>query len=357
MKKVELEELPESDAFPGAPHPRHAERLIGHKGAEAEMLSAYREGRLAHAWLIGGGEGIGKATLAWRFARFLLANPDPNAPAVREARDLHVDPNHQAARHLAALAHPDFSLIRRVWQADRDRFSSEIQVNHVRAALQMFQMSAAFGGWRVCIVDSAEDLNRNSANALLKMIEEPPQRALFLIVSHRPGQVLPTIRSRCRRLKLDPLSESEIGEVVATLGPPWSEADSAPVAKAAKRASGSVREALARLSPDSKGIVALIDSTIAGLPRPDPRLVVKLTEALAGRAAGEAYDAFHRELYDWLAAYALRSASSTARADQLGALWDRIRQATRETEALNLDRKVHILAIFAEIAATAPRRR
>src|SRR5271166_5392087 len=357
MKKVELEELPESDAFPGAPHPRHAARLIGHKAAEPEMLSAYRESRLAHAWLIGGAEGIGKATLAWRFARFVLANPDPNARAVREARDLHVDPNHQAARLLAALAHPDFSLIRRVWQADKKRFSSEIQVDNVRAALQVFQMSAAFGGWRICIVDCAEDLNRNSANALLKMIEEPPLRALILIVSHRPGQVLPTIRSRCRRLKLDPLSESEIAEVVATLGPPWSEADPAAVAKAARRASGSVREALAHLSPEMKGTGALIDSTIAGLPRPDPRLVVKLAETLGGRAAGEAYEAFHREIYDWLATYTLRTASSTERAEQLGALWDRIRTAARETEALNLDRRLHILTIFTEIAETSPRRR
>ena len=266
------------------------------------------------------------------------------------------DPNHPAARHLTALAHPDFSLIRRVWQPDKSRFSSEIQVDHVRAALQVFQMSAAFGGWRVCIVDSAEDLNRNSANALLKMIEEPPQRSLILIVSHRPGQVLPTIRSRCRRLRLDPLSETEIAEVAATLGRPWSEAGPDAVAKAAMRGAGSVREALARLSPGSKGIGALINSTIAGLPRPDPRAVAKLAEALSNRASGEAYDAFHREIYDWLASYALRTVSSIERAEELGALWDNIRTAARETEALNLDRKLHILAMFAEIAATARRR-
>ena len=108
MKKTESEDLPEADALPGAPHPRHATSLIGHKAAEQELLSAYREGRLAHAWLIGGREGIGKATLAWRFARFVLANPDPAAAAVREARDLHVEPSHSAARLIAQLAHPDF---------------------------------------------------------------------------------------------------------------------------------------------------------------------------------------------------------------------------------------------------------
>jgi len=116
MKKGEADDLPEADALAGAPHPRHVYSLVGHKRAEAEMLAAYREGRLAHAWLIGGRQGIGKATLAWRFARFVLANPDPAAKAVREARDLHVEPSHPAARLLAQLAHPDFALIRRDWR-------------------------------------------------------------------------------------------------------------------------------------------------------------------------------------------------------------------------------------------------
>ena len=339
MRKPEAEEAPESDAVPDAPHPRRAERLIGHAAAEAEMLSAYREGRLAHAWLVGGPQGVGKATLAWRFARFLFANPDPNAPAARAASDLSVDPKNPAARHLASLAHPDFSLVRIGWQADKKKFYSEIRVDDIREALQVFQMSPAFGGWRVCLVDCAEDLNPNGANALLKMIEEPPARSLILIVSHRPGQVLPTIRSRCRRLRLDPLSEREIVEVIATLGPPWSEADPAAVAKAAGRSNGSVREALTRLSPGSEAVGGLIDA------------------ALAGRVANEAFEAFHRELYDWLAAYAAKAVSSPLGAWEIGALWDRIRDAARETEAMNLDRKLHVLAVFAEIAASARRRR
>ncbi|RBP16882.1 DNA polymerase III delta prime subunit [Roseiarcus fermentans] len=356
MRKPESDEAPESDRIAGAPHPRHAQTLIGHGAAEAAMLSAYREERLAHAWLIGGPEGIGKATLAWRFARFLLANPDPNAPAVRDARDLWVDPKAPAARHLASLAHPDFSLARRVWQADKKKFFSEIRVDDVRAALQVFQMSAAFGGWRVCLVDCAEDLNRSSANALLKMIEEPPERALILIVSHRPGQVLPTIRSRCRKLKLEPLADSEIAEVVATLGPPYSDADGDAVAKAAERANGSVREALARLSPEHEGVGALIDATVADLPHPDPRAVAKLAEALGSRASSEALAAFHRTLYDWLAAWAAATVASPLRAFEIGSLWDRVRQAARETEAMNLDRRLHVLSVFAEIAAAARKR-
>jgi DNA polymerase III subunit delta' len=355
-KKSETDDLPEADALAGAPHPRHVYALVGHARAEAEILSAYRDGRLAHAWLIAGKEGIGKATLAWRFARFVLANPDPTAKAVREAPNLHVEPSHSAARLLAGLAHPDFALIRREWQGVTKRLASEISVEAVRQGLQVFQLSAAFGGWRVAIVDSAEDLNRSSANALLKIIEEPPERSLILVVSHRPGQVLPTIRSRCRRLRLDPLSGEEIVRAAIGLGPPWSEADRSAVQAAAKRAGGSVREALVRLAPESEGVGALVDSIVAGLPRPDPRGVARLADAVSGRAGDEAFRAFHRELYDWLVTYARDVEPASLKVEEIGGLWDRIRDAERETQELNLDRKLHILALFAEIAATAPRR-
>ncbi len=350
MTKADAEDLPEADSFPGASHPRHSGSLIGHRAAEGEMLSAYREGRLAHAWLIGGMEGVGKATLAWRFARFVLANPEPQAPSVREARDLDVPPSHPAARLLSRLAHPDFALIRREWQVGAKRLANEISVESVRRGLQVFQLSAAFGGWRVAIIDCADDLNRSSANALLKIIEEPPQRSLILIVSHRPGQLLPTIRSRCRRLRLDPLSEAEVAEAVVGLGPPWSDADPTAVARAARRSNGSVREALTRLAPDSAGAGALIDSVVAGLPRPDPRAVARLADALGGRGSEEAYQTFHRALYDWLASYARSAATSSFAARDIGELWDRIRAAARDTEALNLDRRLHILALFEEIA-------
>lgn len=356
MKKTDSDDLPEADALPSARHPRHVTSLVGHKAAEQELLSAYREGRLAHAWLIGGREGIGKATLAWRFARFVLANPDPGEAAVREARDLYVAPSHSAARLIAQLAHPDFALIRREWQGATKRLASEISVEAVRLGLQVFHLSAAFGGWRIAIVDSAEDLNRNSANALLKMVEEPPQRSLILIVSHRPGQVLATIRSRCRRLRLEPLTENEIAEAAVSLGPPWSEAPRDKIAAAAKRSGGSVREALVRVTPESDAAGALIDSIVAGLPRPDPRAVARLTEAIGGRAGEEAYRAFHRELYDWLASYARDFGPPFGEVEEIGGLWDRIRASERETEALNLDRKLHVQALIAEIAATAPRR-
>ncbi len=145
--------------------------------------------------------------------------------------------------------------------------------------------------------------------------------------------------------------------MIGSLGPPWSEADPAAIAAAAARAAGSVREALARLAPDSEGVVVLIDAAVGKLPHPDARAVAKLAEALAGRASSEAFAAFHRGLYDWLAAYAATAVSSPLSAWEIGGLWDRLRTAERETEALNLDRKLHVLAVFAEIAAVARRRK
>ena len=352
MIKSEIEAAPESDACEGAPHPRHATRLIGHVGAEAEMLEAYREGRLAPAWLICGLEGIGKATLAWRFARFLLANPDPAAPSVRQARDLATPSSNPAARQLVAMSHPDFALLRRTWNSDTDKFRQDIRVEDIRAGLNRFHLSAALGGWRVAILDSADDLNRAGANALLKMIEEPPARALILIVSHRPGLLPATIRSRCRRLRLDPLPPQQIAEVIKGLGPPWSGRGDAPITAAAARADGSVRDALRRLDPEGEGLRALIEKTLASLPKGDSRLVSKLAEAVGGRDAGDAFETLNVALCDWLSARC-REPSSPARLEAIASLWDRIREATRETEALNLDRKFHVLALFQEISERA----
>ena len=354
MSRSSPDAPPESDAFPEAPHPRFAARLVGHSTAEAAMLAAYREERLAHAWLIGGREGVGKATLAWRFARFVLANPDPGAAAVKAASDLAVAPDHPAARQLAALSHPDFALVRREWNAKAKTHFTEIRVEDVRAALSMFHLSAAFGGWRVAIVDCADELNAAGANALLKIIEEPPPRALFLIVAHRPGRVLPTIRSRCRRLLLERLTPAEIEATIAGLGPPWDAIDPARRAQAAARADGSAREALRRLDPDAQDLGALIDAAIAELPDADPRAVHRLADAVAGRAAADSFAALNAALCEWLATRAHAEALPAQRR-ALAALWDRIRAATRETEALNLDRRLHVLAVFEDIAAESRR--
>jgi DNA polymerase III subunit delta' len=345
---------PESDLYVGAPHPRFAGTLIGHALAEDALLSAYRSERLAHAWLIGGPEGIGKATLAWRFARFILAQPDPASARVQAAQTLSIDPEAPAARQVLALSHPDLTVLRRSWNPQSKNFYSDIRIEDVRNALELFRKSAGAGGWRICIVDCAEDLNRASANALLKMIEEPPPHSLFLIVAHRPGQVLATIRSRCRRLSLTGLAPSDITQIIAGLDKPWAAVAQADLDRVAVRANGSVREALKRIDPATSEIGALIEATIAQLPALDFREIHKLADAVSARGAGDAFDGLMNALYDWLAAQA-RGGGQAARLASIAEVWDKIRAATREAEAYNIDKKLHVLSVFAELSAAARR--
>ncbi len=201
---------PESDRFEPAPHPRDTFGLFGHRKAEADFLEAFRAGRLPQAFILGGPLGIGKATLAWRMARFLAAHPDPGAPEVLSAKNLSVDPAHPVSRKISSMTFGDLALLRRGYNDKTKKFFTRIAVEDVRKMLHLFEQAAGGGGWRMAIIDSADDLNAASANALLKMIEEPPPRSLFLLVAHQPGRILPTIRSRCRRVMLQKLADADL---------------------------------------------------------------------------------------------------------------------------------------------------
>src|SRR3979411_1310676 len=190
-------------------HPRETTALSGHRDAEQALLNAYRSGRIPHAWLIGGAQGIGKATLAYRMARFVLAHRDPLAPNVQAARTLAVDPSHPVARHIAAGAHGGLLTLERTLN-DKGVMRTVITVDETRETISFFGSTAAVEGWRVCIVDTVDELNPNAANALLKILEEPPRQSLFLLVSHAPARVLPTIQSRCRKLALRPLAVDDV---------------------------------------------------------------------------------------------------------------------------------------------------
>ena len=197
------------------PLPRETSVLFGHAAAEQALLTAYKSGRVPHAWLIGGEPGIGKATLAYRFARFVLAHPDPQAPDVQTADSLAVDPEHPLARRIAAQAQGDLLSLERITNEQTGKLYTVIRVDDVRRTVAFFGSTAGEGGWRIAIVDAVDDLAREGANALLKVLEEPPARALLLLVSHAPGRELPTIRSRCRRLLLRPLSPDDVARAVA----------------------------------------------------------------------------------------------------------------------------------------------
>src|SRR5689334_3432090 len=212
------DDIQEADRLEGVPHPRETSVLFGQVQAERAFLDAYRGGRFPHAWILGGPEGVGKATFAYRAARFLLAHGDPASAAVQAASDLSIDPEHPAARKVAARGHGGLFVLRRQWNPEKKTMPTVIPVDLARKAISFFESTSAEGGWRICIVDSAEDLNVNGANALLKMVEEPPQRSLFLIVSHLPGRLLPTIRSRCRMLAFRPLPPADVEKALQASG-------------------------------------------------------------------------------------------------------------------------------------------
>src|SRR5215813_6002225 len=193
------------------PPPWRNSRLLGHKAAEQALLAAHTSGRLHHAWLIAGPRGIGKATLAWRFARYLLAGQAQGGLFGGVADSLEVPADAPGRSLVDARSHPDLFHLRRTLNPDTGRIRAEIAVDDVRGLSEFMHMTPAMGEWRVAIVDAA--------NAVLKILEEPPPRAVLLIVAHAPGRLLPTIRSRCRRLALQPLSDDTVIKLLGDYAP------------------------------------------------------------------------------------------------------------------------------------------
>lgn len=207
--------------------PRENPDLFGQSEAEQALLNAYQSGRAPHAWLISGQKGIGKATLAFRLARKLLsgfedADDGPGLfgdelPAA--APSLAIDDEDPIFRQIAVGSHPDLLTIERAFDEKRKKFRAEIVVDDIRDAGQFLRLTSQGGGYRVVIIDSADEMNRNAANALLKVLEEPPGKTVIILVSHTPGRLLPTIRSRCRALKLRPLGNDIIEDLLIKHAP------------------------------------------------------------------------------------------------------------------------------------------
>jgi DNA polymerase-3 subunit delta' len=332
------------------PHPRETTAFFGHAAAERALLDAYRGGRIPHAWLIGGPPGIGKATLAYRMARFVLAHPDPAAPAVQNAASLAVEPEHPAARRMAARAHGGLLVLERT-ENESGALRTVITVDEVRRTIGFFGRTAAEGGWRICVVDSADELQYpQGSNALLKILEEPPPRALLLLVSHAPGRLLPTIRSRCRQLALRPLAPEEIARAAASaLG---RDADEEEVIAAATAADGSVARAVQLLAGDALKVRERVTELLAALPSVDAMALHALGDAL-GRADPQAFAAFVDTVRDWLSVRLGRGSGEPARLAQVAEVWEKLNGAAREVEVFNLDRKPMVFAVFGLLAEAA----
>src|SRR5688572_5260244 len=271
------------------PPPWRAERLVGHDAAERTLLAAQQRGKLHHAWLLTGPRGIGKATLAWRFARFLLAGGEGGLFGAPDSLDVAREAPGRAL--VDARTHPDLFHLRRTLHPKEARIQSEITIDDVRDLGAFMHMTPAMGQWRVAIVDSADEMNRNSANAVLKILEEPPPNAVLLIVAHAPGRLLPTIRSRCRRLAMPPLADDIVMRLLGDYAPEVKEQERAALARLAE---GSIGRALELAGAGSLELYSEMVSVLATLPELDMARLHSFAERFARR--GEEANAAWRSL-------------------------------------------------------------
>lgn len=343
-----------------APAPAANAALIGHNDAERRLIDAWAGGRLPHGWLFAGPPGIGKATLAFRFARFLLANP--NAPeqglfATPPPTSLALDPDHPVFRRIAASAHPDLMVIEREIDTKKDRERTVITVDQVRSIGHFLHLTPSEGGRRIVIIDPIDDLNSNAANALLKILEEPPENVVLLLISHAPGGLLPTIRSRCRRLDLRPLSPDAVSTWLRDL-----DGSAEEHAIAARLAEGSPGRVIGVMED---GVVELYREMLSLMERLDPLALQAFGEKL-GRATGADTYARFAELYPWFLVRIVRSAaggeglpgilgSETSLAqrlvgriglDRLVQVWEKSTRLLAQAAGLNLERKQIVLELF-----------
>ena len=329
------------------PLPRETAVLYGHAEAERALLAAYRGARFPHAWLIGGPAGIGKATLAYRMARFVLAHPDPGVPTVQTATSLHVDTDHPVARRVAAQAQGDLLVLERTINEKTGKLRQDIQVDDVRRTVTFFGSTAGEGGWRIAIVDAVDELNDEGKNALLKILEEPPRRAVLLLVSHSAARVLPTMRSRCRALALRPLEAADVARAVAaaTGGRP----DAANIAAASAAADGSVGRALALLDGDAFDLRNRTITLLETLPAVDARALHALGDQLYGVDAAP-LATFVDTVNAWLSARLSAGEQAPARLARLAEAWEKVNAAARDAEEYNLERKPLVFNVFGWLA-------
>jgi DNA polymerase-3 subunit delta' len=337
---------PRADEDTEAPHPCATDVLFGQGPAETALLAAYRSGRIPHAFLLAGPKGIGKATLAYRLARFVLAHPDPMAPEVAAATSLAVAPDHPVARRLAAQAQGDLLILERTLN-DKGVLRQQIAVDDIRRTVSFFGSTAGEGGWRIAIVDAVDELNRSGANALLKVLEEPPQRALLLLVSHSAARVMPTLRSRCRIVTLRPLPEADVAAALAVAT--GSAADDEEIVTAAAASDGSVARALALLDGDGLELRQRALAMLDRLPALDSAALHALGEAISGTDP-QPLAAFLDTINAWLAARLERDRAELPRLNRLAEASARINEAARDTETYNLERKPLVFGVFGLLA-------
>lgn len=322
------------------PEPRANPHFAGHEAALASLYHAATSGRLHHGWLISGQPGIGKATLAFRFARWLLAGGT--------SADLSLPESAPVFRRVAAATHPDLFTVERRLNDKKDRLQSVIVIETVRKAIQFMHHTPSEGGWRVVIVDGAEDMNPQTANALLKMLEEPPARAILLLVSAAPGRLLPTIRSRCRALPLGALADADVAALLADYAPELSEHERARLVGLAE---GSIGTALTLAAEGGVALAGLVDEVLNAPVAPDRAQNIADTVARAVEGVDK-FATFFTLLRAGLAANTRASARSGQNPARLAGdvtLWQEFGKLEREVVGLNLDKRAAVIVALSQL--------
>jgi len=321
--------------------------LHGHEEAVAAFRAALGEGRLHHAWLLSGPSGIGKALFADKAALRVLAEgagPRPERP------NLDVPEDHRVARLVAAGSHPDLARLERLPKETSGELARSINVDQVRGLQRLFATTPSLSPWRVVVIDAIDDLERPAANALLKNLEEPPPNSLFLLVSHAPDRLLPTIRSRCRHLRLGLLDHADMAAALAGALP---DANDSEIEELAGVGEGSPGRAVAYRGLDIGGLErAMRDLASKGDPTNARR--IELAQALSTKAAQARYEAFLARAPSLIAAHA-RARRGPDLAAALG-LWERARELAGSASRLSLDPQSVVFELGGMLAALAPAR-
>ena len=298
--------------------------IVGQDKAVEAFAAAWAARKLHHAWLLAGPRGVGKATFAHAAARRVLA--DAAGPPVGYPR-LETPDDHPIVRLVEAGSHPDMRWLERLPREKGDGLARDITVRQIRQLGEFMGMTAALSPWRVAVIDSMDELNKEASNALLKMLEEPPPNTLFFLVSHAPGRLLPTIRSRCRRLTFDPLDDDAMTSILGAHSAGLSDAERKRIAL---MSFGSAGRALAFAE---LGLAKLEEAALAILRQGDPTNArrAELANDLGKKASADRYAAF------------LELAPSL------------IAREARSLRGASLERALDAYAKTRELAAVAPR--